>query len=205
MQGITLADYISKRFKSSPKRTLNIVDDTPEIKRRDTSPIANSIYTSRDLCDQKTIFTEYETIEIALNIIHLVDLLHNSNVVHTNLNPEDIFLRDGDINKLCFHNLYHCSWQTGELLANNNIEAELEDGISLFDTRTRNKDFISPEQLVLSNELAEIAYGRNGKIDVSQHEIQDFIQSNFSGKNTKISKLCDIYAIGNIMFKLLTG
>ena len=40
---------------------------------------------------------------------------------------------------------------------------------------------------------------------MSQHEIQDFMHSNFSGKNAKISKLCDIYSLGNIMFKLLTG
>ena len=46
-----------------------------------------------------------------------------------------------------------------------------DDNISLFDTRTRNKDFISPEQIAIGNELAEIVYQRNGKIDEQQIEI----------------------------------
>ena len=48
-------------------------------------------------------------------------------------------------------------------------------------------------------------YQRNGKIDEGQHEIQDFLNSNFSQKQNKINKKCDIYSIGAIIFKLLTG
>jgi hypothetical protein len=32
----------------------------------------------------------------------------------------------------------------------------------------------------LGRELADIVFPRNGKIDESQHEIQDFMNSNFS-------------------------
>jgi len=92
-----------------------------------------------------TIFSEFETIEIAIQIIDLLSILHNKNIVHTNLNPNNIFLVDGQINKMCFLNLYHCSWQTQELMNNSNIGMEFEDNISLFDTRTRNKMYISPE------------------------------------------------------------
>jgi hypothetical protein len=77
-----------------------------------------------------------------------------------------------------FLNLYHCSWQTSEILSK--VNEDWEDNISLFDIRTRNKDFISPEQLQIGNELAEIVYQRNGKIDEQQIEIQDFISSNFN-------------------------
>ena len=73
---------------------------------------------------------------------------------------------------MCFTNLYHCSWQTQETLANINIgEEEFEDNISLFDTRTRNREYISPEQAQIGKELADIVYQRNGKIDEGQHEI----------------------------------
>jgi len=63
-----------------------------------------------------------------------------------------------------------------------NIGVDYEDNLSLYDTRTRNKQFISPEQLALGNELAEIAYQRNGKIDEAQHEVQDFLNQNQNQK-----------------------
>lgn len=36
-------------------------------------------------------------------------------------------------------------------------------------------------------ELADIAYQRNGKIDETQHEVQDFYASNFNQKQNKIT------------------
>jgi len=59
-----------------------------------------------------TVFTEFETIEIAINIIDLLEVLHEKDIIHTNLNPENIFLVEKDINRMCFLNLYHCSWNT---------------------------------------------------------------------------------------------
>jgi len=56
------------------------------------------------------MFTEYEAIQIAIHIIDLLEVLHSNNIVHTNLNPENIFLIDKEITKMCFLNLYHCSW-----------------------------------------------------------------------------------------------
>lgn len=120
---------------------------------------------------KKTVFTEFETIRIAIQIIDLLEVLHSKKIVHTNLNPSNIYLLDGDINKMCFLNLYHCSWQTQETLQNFHIDEEFEDNISLFDTRTRDKDFISPEQINLGSELADLVYQRNGKIDETQHEV----------------------------------
>ena len=43
---------------------------------------------------QMTFFTEVESIDISLKIIDLLDLIHSQNVVHTNLCPSEIFLRD---------------------------------------------------------------------------------------------------------------
>jgi len=41
---------------------------------------------------RKTLFTEFETIEIAIQIINLLEVLHQKNIIHTNLCPENIFL-----------------------------------------------------------------------------------------------------------------
>ena len=41
-----------------------------------------------------TLLTEFETIELAIQIIDLVDVLHQKKIVHTNLNPKNIFLKD---------------------------------------------------------------------------------------------------------------
>ena len=104
------------------------------------------------------MFTEYQTIKIAISIIDLLDVLHCKKIVHTNLNPANIFLLNGDLDQMAFTSLFHCSWQTKEILKNYFISEEFEDNISLFDIRTRDKKFISPEQATLGAELAEIVY-----------------------------------------------
>lgn len=130
--------------------------------------------------------------------------MHAENLIHTNLNPENIFLVDGRIDQMCFVNLYHCSWNTKQTLNNPHVGAEFEDNITIFDTRTRDRDFISPEQVRVGNELAEVVYQRNGKIDESQIEIKDFLAQHKHDKPA-ITKRCDIYSLGAIMFKLLLG
>ena len=52
-----------------------------------------------------------------------------------------------------------------------NLGKEYEDNISLFDTRTRNKNYISPEQLEIGHELASIEQKKNGKIDIDTYDI----------------------------------
>jgi len=47
----------------------------------------------------------------------------------------------------------------------------LSDNLSLYDSRTRNKNYISPEQIQIGNELAEIVLKKNGKIEESTYEI----------------------------------
>jgi hypothetical protein len=41
--------------------------------------------------------------------------------------------------------LYHCSWKTQEILSNTNLGPLCEDNLSIYDARTRNKNYISPE------------------------------------------------------------
>ena len=63
------------------------------------------------LSSQKlTVFSEFQTIEIAIKIIDLLQVLHEKNIIHTNLNPDTIFLVNSSIDLMCFLNLYHASW-----------------------------------------------------------------------------------------------
>lgn len=78
--------------------------------------------------------------------------------------------------------------------------SDYEDNISLFDNRTRQKDYISPEQIQLGKDLADIVLQRNGKIDDNIHEVQDFINQNFGQKQNKVNKKSDIFALGAILF-----
>ena len=41
-----------------------------------------------------TFFTEVEAIDLSLKLVELLELIHKRNVVHTNLCPEEIFLKD---------------------------------------------------------------------------------------------------------------
>lgn len=86
LQGITLEDFIATRQKNY------II----EIDSKHTSS-DNLFNHNSERSTRKTMFTEYETIEIAIQIINLLDVLHSKNIVHTNLNPSQIFLVDGDI------------------------------------------------------------------------------------------------------------
>lgn len=119
-----------------------------------------------------------------------------------------------------FANLFHASWnpktilksicgvreytKTGSLPEKEFIE-QLFDNISIYDTRTRNKNFISPEQVKIGEELAAIALTKSGKIIEDSYDIQEFLILKQKAKPQKLTKVCDIYSLGAIMFKLILG
>ena len=86
-----------------------------------------------------------------------------------------------------------------------NLPKEYEDNISLYDMRTRNNHYISPEQKKIGEELAQIASKKNGKIVEDTYEIQEFLLMKKYAKPVKINKSCDVYSLGAIIFKLLLG
>lgn len=136
-------------------------------------------------------------------------MLHSKDIIHTNFAPESIFLRESDPSKMCFLNLYHCSWNPKTLLKDTpfatGIEG-LEDNLSLFDLRTRNKNFVSPEQLAIFEELTDLAIIEgNSKIDEDSYQIQEFFLLKRHQRERGVTKLSDIYSIGAIIFKLLMG
>jgi serine/threonine protein kinase len=42
----------------------------------------------------RTLYTEFETIDIGLKLINLLEMLHDNNIIHTNFSPENIFLKE---------------------------------------------------------------------------------------------------------------
>ena len=121
------------------------------------------------------MFSEFEAIEIIIKIIELLEFLHEKNIIHTNLNPSNIFLKKSQTKNMCFLNLYHCSWKPQDILHNIKLGPEYDDNISIFDTRTRNNNYISPEQIEIGKELAHIVSKKNGKIDMNSYDIQEFL------------------------------
>lgn len=92
---------------------------------------------------QLTALTEVESIDLILKVIELTEVLHERKLVHTNLCPKEIFLRDHSLDKMCFLNLYHASWDTMDILKMN--LPEVKETMTRIDNRTRNTDYLSPE------------------------------------------------------------
>lgn len=134
-----------------------------------------------------------------------MEFLHEQEIIHTNLSPSNIFLRNSDTKKMCFLNLYHCSWKPERIMPRMNLGPEYQDNITLYDIRTRNNHFISPEQVKIGADLANIVAKKNGKIDEHTFDIQEFLLIKRHEKPPAINKQSDIYSIGAILFKLLLG
>lgn len=63
-----------------------------------------------------TFFSELASIDLILKVINLVSCLHEKKLIHTNICPFEIFLKDTDVDQMCFLNLYHASWNPKQVL-----------------------------------------------------------------------------------------
>ena len=76
----------------------------------------NRILSSEQDMDQhlyiskRTSYSELEAINITLKLIDLLQVLHSQNIVHSNFNPSEVFLKDKSLDRMFFMNLYYCSW-----------------------------------------------------------------------------------------------
>ena len=120
---------------------------------------------------KRTLFPEFDAIDITIKVIDLLSILHDQNIIHTDFNPSNIFLKNANTSNMFFLNLYHCSWKPQEIMRQVNLGPEYQDNISLYDTRTRNKNYISPEQIAIGQELEDIAVKKNGKIDENTYDV----------------------------------
>lgn len=89
-----------------------------------------------------------------LKIVDLVnDNLHSKEIVHTNLSPQEIFLKNRSADDLCFQRLYFCQFDASKILELKGLSSKSQskvippekDNLSVFNTKVRNKDYISPE------------------------------------------------------------
>ena len=69
------------------------------------------------MLSKKTLFSELEAIDCILKVVDLVDeCLHSRDVVHSNLCPDELFLKGRSIENLCFLGLYNCLWDSHKVL-----------------------------------------------------------------------------------------
>ena len=140
-----------------------------------------------------------EAIDITLKIIALTERLHENSLVHTNIAPNEIILENGELDQMRFANLYYASWTPKKIFG---VEMPgCEETINKFDIRTRNKDYISPEQLNIGKQLEDMAAEHNGKILHDSADVKDLMNTS----QEEITNACDIYAIGAILHMLLIG
>jgi hypothetical protein len=74
-------------------KTLKHLDDISLDKSETNSPRNIPVSLSRE-----TAYSEMEVIDIALKIINLLEMLHTRDIIHTNICPQTIFLKNQDIN-----------------------------------------------------------------------------------------------------------
>ena len=58
----------------------------------------NAEFLNGDFPSKETFFTEVEAIDMTLKIVHLLELIHEKDLIFTNLCPEEIFLKNRDVN-----------------------------------------------------------------------------------------------------------
>jgi len=103
-------------------------------------------------------------------------------VLHSNINPSSVYLLEQDIQRLCFLDLELAIWEPSEILGSESQYFQQLGG-DKYDTTFRDEDYLSPEHKEFADE-----YKRTGKIP--KHNI---------------TEQCDIYSIGAIIYKALTG
>ena len=92
-----------------------------------------------------------------LKVVDLVDeCLHSNDIVHSNLSPPEIFLKNRSLENLCFIGLYNCLWDASKTLGmksgslgTGSILPHDKQNLSRYNVRVRNCEFISPEQNML--------------------------------------------------------
>ena len=150
IQCITLEDYFklkedkdaikeSNQEETLQKELEEFKEEEVSFKKKTSQAPNHEPYLSK-----KTYFSEIESINIILKLIDLLQVLHSRNILHTNFNPSEIHLANSSLDKLCFLSLYYCSWDT--LNGIGIFLPEDGDNLSIYDTRVRNKSYISPEQ-----------------------------------------------------------
>lgn len=126
--------------------------------------------------------SEEEAIDLGVKLLDQLDILHGMHVKHSNINPSSVYLIEQDIARLRFLDLELAIWNPRKILGTDSPYFQQLEG-DKYDTTFRDEDFLDPQHKQLSEE-----YKRTGEIPAQP-----------------IKKDYDLYSIGAIMFKALTG
>jgi hypothetical protein len=88
----TLEEYLQEKKVSTLKDTIK--EEVKEMDEESMEEVKLDFEEQESIFQRKpTFMTENDTIEIALRIINLLDKLHSKGIIHTNLNPSEIFFK----------------------------------------------------------------------------------------------------------------
>ena len=219
----TLEDYLSRNARElSDEDTIN-----EEEKEIEDESISQSEMQKKSFEDEPTIFkrkktemSEDDSIEVILKVIELLEKLHSRGIIHTNLNPCEIFFKiPDDLDSLCFNSLYYCSWDPNKLLKKR--IPNTDDNPSIYDLTLRRKEYLSPEHIEFGEKFEQIGkenniysiFGLENSLNQMPMNNSDYFENtSFEESNMKImnkmEKLtfsCDIFSLGIILFRCLIG
>jgi serine/threonine protein kinase len=146
-------------------------------RQKRTSKFFNNKKGSKLVC-----ISEREAIDLGMRLLQELETLHNFNVLHSNIHPSSVYLRENDISQLAFIDLELAIWEQMQIL---NTESTYFQQLpeDKYDIAFRDARYLSPEHIELAEE-----YRRSSRIPK-----QDITQQ------------CDLYSIAAIMFRAITG
>jgi serine/threonine protein kinase len=125
---------------------------------------------------------EEQAIELGMHLLDQLEILHNMDVLHSNINPTSVYLLEQDITKPAFLDLELAIWDPMQILNSSSRYFQQLPG-DKYDTTFRDEKYLPPEH----KELAE-EYRKTNKIPKQE-----------------ITNQCDLYSIGAIIYRALTG
>ena len=95
ISGWTLTDHIKKL--EDAKKVGKLMHQESDTSYALTTPGLGTEHKKLIQMSLETSIPEVEAIDLCLKLVELLELIHSKNVVHTNLCPDEIFLRNKDI------------------------------------------------------------------------------------------------------------
>lgn len=200
---ITL-NSVLKKLKQDPLQRIKFLLDAPADQKAELidPKVALKTLESAFGPDFKLPFlSELQIINTALYLVDLLEPLHELNIAHTNICPETVYLMEGEIENLAFQDLYHAVWDSKSHLQCDTVPSYLKQTAATFDNSTRHPQFVSPEILAISTVLNKLVTQNVGRFDLQSEKMTDF----YSQMQHKVTLRSDLFSLGAILFKLVTG
>lgn len=148
---------------------------------------AKDAETKENYCNIKSkrvlvCMNEEEAINLGLRLLDQLEILHNMQVLHSNIHPTSVYLLEKDIKKPVFLDLELAIWDPMEILNSSSRYFQQLPG-DKYDTTFRDEKYLPPEHKELADD-----YRKTNKIPKQE-----------------ITNQCDLYSVGAILYRSLTG